>query len=171
MKIEKSFEEGILAIPSLPVVLVTVGENIMSAVAFQFYSFDPYCLMLGVKPKNYTYSLISKKLEFGINIPTKDQIDVVRICGTTSGRTENKFIKAKVTPQKAKVIQSFLIKECPVNIECKVVHKIYYQGSHKWFIGEIKAVDIDENYSRDDALMYWANEFKSVGNFLSYRNQ
>ena len=129
-KTEKELFEGIYALPSFPIVLVTVDRNIMTAVAFHFYSFDPPCLMVGIRPENLTFELISEKGEFVINIPTKEQLDIVRVCGSTSGRTEDKFVKAGLTPQKGKMIDSFLIMECPVNIECVVVHHVQFEGSH-----------------------------------------
>ena len=165
-KIEKSPEDGIFSLPSFPIVLVTVEKNIMTAAAFHFYSFKPPCVMVGIMPKNLTYQLISEKGEFGINIPTKEQLEVVQICGEVSGRDENKFEKTGLIPKPGKVIESYLIEECPVSLECKVLHEISYGGSHKWFIGEVKTAHIDETYSRDKALMYWLKEYRRVGDII-----
>ncbi len=161
--IHDNLHDGIVALPSFPVVFVTVGNNIMVVGAFHFYSFNPPSVMVGIKPEKYTYELINSKKEFAINIPTKKQLDKIHICGTISGRDGNKYIKANLTPQRGNKIDSYIIEECPVNLECKVVHRIDYTGSHKWFIGEIKEVHIDENYARDDALMFWLGQFRNVG--------
>ena len=155
--------EGIRALPAFPLVLVTVGRNIMTAAAFSFYSFKPPCVMVGILPENLTFELISEKGEFGINIPTTDQIDVARTCGSVSGRTEDKFAKAGLTLQAGQAIDSALIAECPVSLECRVVHKVEFGGSHRWFVGEILAVQIEEGYTRDQALMFWPSEYRSVG--------
>ena len=165
-KTERDLFSGIHALPPFPIVLVTVERNIMTAAAFHFFSFEPPCVMVGIIPRNLTFDLISDRREFGINIPTKEQLDVVRLCGSVSGRTEDKFAKAGLTIQKAKVIDSSLIAECPVNIECRVVHQIDFGGSHTWFIGQIQAVHIDETYARDQALMFWLTEYRSVGEIL-----
>ena len=162
-KVHSNLYNGIVALPSFPVVFVTVGGNIMVAGAFHFYSFNPPSVMVGIKPEKYTYELITSKKEFGINIPTKEQLDKVHICGTVSGRNEDKYKKACLTPRKGNKINSYIIEECPVNLECQVVHQIEYEGSHKWFIGEIKEVHIDEEYIRDDALMFWLGQFRTVG--------
>lgn len=53
-----------------------------------------------------------------------------------------------------------------MNLECRVVHQINYRGSHSWFIGQIEAAYIDEDYSRDKALMYWLGEYRKVGSIL-----
>ncbi|HYF81554.1 MAG TPA: flavin reductase family protein [Clostridia bacterium] len=165
-KIHENLHDGIIALPSFPVVLVTVDSNIMVAGAFHFYSFKPPSVMVGIKPEKYTYELITKKKEFGINIPTKDQLDKLHICGTVSGRDEDKYLKAGLTPRKGNKIDTYIIEECPVSLECKVVHQIGYEGSHSWFIGEIREVHIDEDYTRDDALMFWLGQFRTVGQLI-----
>ena len=113
-----------------------------------------------------TNVLINKMNEFGINIPRQDQIGLVHICGSVSGRDADKYDKAGVTPFNGVAIKSSLIKECPLNIECQVVHKVNFPGSHQWFIGEVKAVHLDDTYARDQALMFWSGEYRSVGEFL-----
>jgi flavin reductase (DIM6/NTAB) family NADH-FMN oxidoreductase RutF len=162
---EKLFD-GIMSLPSFPVVLVTVDSNIMVAAAFHFYSFNPPTVMVGIKEEKYTYQLITQKKEFGINIPTKNQLDKVHICGTCSGRDVDKYQKAGLTPRKGIATDCYTIEECPVSLECQVVHQIDYPGSHKWFIGVIKKVHIDTEYSRDDALMFWLGQFRTVGEIL-----
>jgi flavin reductase (DIM6/NTAB) family NADH-FMN oxidoreductase RutF len=151
-KTERDLSHGIYALPSFPVVLVTAGQSIMTAAAFHFYSFKPPSVMVGIRPENLTCELVSQKGEFGINIPTEEQLDSVRVCESISGREENKFQKAGLTLPFCGVIDSFLIKECPVNLECIVVHQVNYEGSHKWFIGQIEAVHVDEDYARATRL-------------------
>lgn len=158
--------DGIIALPSFPVVLVTVGINIMAAAAFHFYSFDRPSVMVGIKPDKCTHELIHEKGDFGINIPTVDQLAKVQICGSVSGKYENKYVKSGLSPKKSNKIDSFIIAECPVNLECKVVHRIEYEGSHSWFIGEIQEVHIDADYVRDDALMFWLGQFRAVGRLI-----
>ena len=64
------------------------------------------------------------------------------------------------------MITSQLIEECPLNIECEVVHKIAYPGSHKWFVGEIKAVHVEKEYDAEYALMFWGKHYRRVGGLL-----
>ena len=154
---------GLKTLPAFPVVLVTIGENILTAAAFSFYSFEPPSVMIGIKPARYSYDLICKLKEFGINIPTIHQLSLVEYCGTVSGRDVNKFEKASVSPMESIKIKSCLIKECPVNLECKVVSTIDYDGSHKWFIGKIECAHIHKDYLRDEALMFWLGQYRKVG--------
>ena len=158
-KIARNLLRGIQVL-RFPIVLVTVDRNIMTAGAFSFYSAKPPCVMVGIKPENYTFELIMQNREFGINIPTKQQFNIVRFCGSVSGRNVDKFSVTGVTPQKNKVIKSLLIKECPANLECKVVHQISYKGSHRWFIGQIVAVHTKHNFSKNQALSH--DEYRNL---------
>lgn len=168
-KIHNNIMDGIMALPAFPVVFVTVDKNIMVAGAFHFYSFNPPSVMVGIKPEKYTHGLIIDKKEFAINIPIMEQLDKIHICGSISGKDVDKFEKSGLTSRKSNKIDSCIIEECPVNLECKLVHKVDYPGSHDWFIGEIVEVHIDENYTRDDALMFWLGQFRTVGNIIEGR--
>ena len=122
--------------------------------------------MVGIMPERYTYELITREKEFGVNIPTRDQIALVRTCGSVSGRDVDKYAKAGVTPFRATKIESYLIQECPLNLECKVVHQVGYEGTHRWYIGEILAVHVNETYCHDQSLMFWSGEYRQVGALL-----
>ena len=54
-------------------------------------------------------------------IPTVDMLDQVVGIGTCSGADKDKFAKFKLTAVQGKVVKATLIKECLVNIECKVI--------------------------------------------------
>lgn len=53
-----------------------------------------------------------------------------------------------------------------MNLACRVAHRVEFRGSHRWFVGEIEAVQIEEGYARDQALMYWLSEYRSVGQIV-----
>jgi len=163
-KKEKEPFAGLNALPGFPLVLVTVNRNALTAAAFSFFSFNPApAVMVGIRPQTYTFELLQTAKDFGINIPTPAQLEVVRWVGSVSGRDEDKFAKSELTPKKGTLIESVLIEECPVNLECKIVHKVKFAGSHHWFVGEIVAAHIGEAYRREDAIMYWMREYRRVG--------
>ena len=166
-QLETDLSAGIWLLPSFPIVLVTVGRNIMTAGAFHFYSFEPPSVMVGIMPDKYTHELLSEVGDFGINIPSVEQVEVVRTCGSVSGRDgTDKFDASGVTPMNPTSIESLLIEECPLNIECRVVHTVDYPGSHDWFVGYIVAVHKDDGYDPQIALMFWGKHYKKVGELL-----
>ncbi|MFX0181881.1 MAG: flavin reductase family protein [Candidatus Hodarchaeota archaeon] len=159
--------DGILSFPGFPLVLVCVKNNIITVAAVSFFSFkNPPMVMIGIVPKRFSYELIKETMDYSINIPTPNFMKEIKYCGSKSGRDVDKFAETTLTPMKAKKITSVLIKECPVSLECKVVHIINLGGTHVWFVGEVVAAHKMENYNRSQAIMYWPREYRKVGEVL-----
>ncbi|MDI6704559.1 MAG: flavin reductase family protein [bacterium] len=116
--------------------------NIITIGAVGIMCAKPPIVGIAVAPERYSYSLIEEQKEYVVNIPSSDLVKKVDYCGTHSGRDKDKFKETGLTPQKAEVIKTPLIKECPVNLECKV-KDIIHLGSHSWFIGKIVAVHVN----------------------------
>ena len=62
-----------------------------------------------------------------------------------SGRDVDKFKEMGLTPIPASEVKAPMIKESPVNIECKV-RQILPLGSHDMFLADVVAVHADEKY-------------------------
>ena len=122
-------------------------------------SSNPPQVALGIRPQRYSYSLIKSTKEFVINIPTVDMIRETDFCGIVSGRRIDKFKECNLTPMKAEVVKPPLIKECPVNLECKL-KQISPLGSHSLFIGEVVAVHADEEII--DKNSKWKIDFLKI---------
>jgi len=98
-------------------------------------------------------------------------IEACDFCGTNSGRDIDKFKELGLTKEKGFIVSAPLIKECPINIECKV-RQIIHLGTHDMFIGEVVNVNADEeviypdgeiDYERISMLSYLMdNYFKNV---------
>jgi flavin reductase (DIM6/NTAB) family NADH-FMN oxidoreductase RutF len=171
-KKEITIQEGMMAFPGFPLVLVCVRDNIITVAAVSFFSFGgrqgkPPMVMIGIVPSRYTFELLKETDNYSINIPTRELLKAIKICGSKSGKDVNKFDAAGLTPLKGKKISSYIIEECPVNLECKVVHKVDLQGTHVWFIGEIVAAHQEEDYDRSHAILYWPREYREVGNIIT----
>ncbi|MFX1283052.1 MAG: flavin reductase family protein [Promethearchaeota archaeon] len=172
LKKEVTIQQGMMALPGFPVVLVCVRDNIITVAAFSFFSFGdkegvPPMIMVGIVPTRYTFELLKEIDDYSVNIPTVELLEAVKICGSKSGRDVDKFKVAGLTPKKAQRISSYIIEECPINLECKVVHKIDLQGSsHTWFVGEIVTAYQREDYDRSQAILYWPREYREVGKVI-----
>ena len=127
-KDEVSGFKGIMALPGFPVVLVCIQDNILTVAAVSFFSFKPPMVMIGIVPTRYSFELIQDIKDFVINIPTSDLLDAVKFCGSKSGREVNKFGATGLTPKKGKLVASYRIEECPVSLECKVIHMLDLKG-------------------------------------------
>lgn len=159
----------------LPAILVTCVDkegkpNIITLSWTGIVCSDPPTLSISVRPHRYSYNLIKEQGEFVVNIATIDIMKETDICGTVSGRNVDKFNLTKLTPEKAKLVKPPLIKESPVNLECKVKSSMKL-GTHEMFIGEILAVHVDESiltsagnidYSKAKPFAYNQGEYWSL---------
>jgi flavin reductase (DIM6/NTAB) family NADH-FMN oxidoreductase RutF len=82
--------------------------------------------------------------DFVLNVPTTDIFEAVDFAGTKSGRDYNKFTECGLTPIPASKVKSPMIKECPVNIECKT-RVIVKAGVHDLFLADVQAIHMDES--------------------------
>ncbi len=100
----------------------------------------------GSEDDNYrsSYALIEETLEFGLNLPSKQLIEVVGKIGTLHSNQADKYAETGLTAIDAKIIKANLIKECYLNMECKVTDE-YVTGDHTVFVAEPVFVRLDED--------------------------
>lgn len=149
--------------------IIVLGECFNISIA------RPVVVGLAIMPSRYSYELIERSGEFGVNFPTADLVEVVDRCGSVSGRkVGDKFAHVGLTPFPATKIKAPLIVECPVNLECKVVD-IIPAGDHDLFRGEVVAQHVDEKCLDADGniaapslnpLCYILGQYWSTGKYL-----
>lgn len=163
----------------LPTVLVTVQEegkapNIITISWTGIVNSTPLMIYIAVQTKRHSYPMLKESMEFVINIPSEDLWQKSDYCGFVSGRNVDKFKETGLTPIPAGLVQAPLIKECPVNIECKVTQIIPLPSNHV-FIAEVIAVHYDDEVLDDQgvpdmerikAFSYCRGNYQANGRFL-----
>ncbi len=134
----------------LPAVMISCGitkdeYNIITISWTGTINTEPAMCYISVRKERHSYNIIKKNKEFIINLTTAELTYAADWCGVKSGKNYNKFKETGLTPEKASILKTPMIKESPVNIECKV-EKIIELGSHDMFIAKILAVNVDEKY-------------------------
>lgn len=134
----------------LPAVLVSTADsrgnqNVFTVAWTGTICSDPAMVSISVRPERYSYHMIQETGEFVINLTTKDLAFATDYCGVKSGRDIDKFKEMHLTPLASDKVSAPLIKESPVNIECKVTQTIPL-GTHDMFLAEVVAVHADEAY-------------------------
>jgi flavin reductase (DIM6/NTAB) family NADH-FMN oxidoreductase RutF len=131
-----------------PVALVTCSygnkDNIITIAWLGTICSEPPMISISIRPSRFSHELVKQSKEFVINIPDEKMVNACDFCGTASGRDVDKFEALNFHKQKAFVINTPLIEECPVSIECKV-KQILSLGTHDMFIAEVLNVSSDEN--------------------------
>ncbi|MFX0122423.1 MAG: flavin reductase family protein [Candidatus Hodarchaeota archaeon] len=139
-----------------PVVLVSCTNekkaNIITIAWTGVVCSKPPLISISIRPSRFSYELISSSREFVINIPTLEQLKETNFCGSKSGKDTDKWTACGFTPEKGIKVSAPLIKECPVNIECKVVKTLGDIGTHTIFIGEVLEVHVNSQIAPNTVL-------------------
>ena len=163
----------------IPAVMVTCrdkagNDNIITIAWTGTICTNPAIAYISVRPERYSYNIIKETGEFVINLTTKELTYATDYCGVRSGRDVDKFKELALTREEPSEVSVPLIKESPVNIECKVV-KIEELGSHHMFVAQVVAVHADKKYmdekgkfdlSKADPIVYSHGEYYSMGEKL-----
>lgn len=119
------------------------GENNVLAVAYcGNCSYAPPMVMVGIVPTRYSYPLIKESGCFVVNLVDKKYQETFDYLGSHSKRDEDKLAAMNVRLQDGQKVNSPILPDCPVNIECTVVDSIV-TGSHEMFIGKVEYVHAD----------------------------
>lgn len=77
--------------------------------------------ILPVRPSKLSHDLIEQTKCFAISVPKKDMRNEIIECDHLSGFKVNKFEALQLHPQRAQSISTYVLGECGLIIECKVV--------------------------------------------------
>lgn len=104
---------------------------------------DPPLVIICVASTHYTAELINKYKEFVINVPSVDQIDIVKSTGKVSGRKIDKFSTFSIEYEKGIKVNTVHLKQCVGFIEAKLVEKKEYEGVNL-YIGKVVHCEVDD---------------------------
>jgi len=132
----------------LPAVLVSCAAegsvpNIIAISWIGIVNSKPPMLSISVTAERHSHQIIKKAGEFVVNLTGEYNLEITDFCGTRSGRDYDKFEHLNLTPMEGTEVKVPMIKECPINLECKI-KKSEVLGTHEMFIAEIVAVHADE---------------------------
>lgn len=177
MKEKAPFDKTFMLAP-VPVVLVgcaheKLGRNVLTIAWCGVDCSDPPTIHVSIRPSRHSYRMIKESECFTVNIPTRNLLREVDLCGTVSGKFGDKFERSGLTPMPGTEVSAPIIAECPVNIECRV-RDIIELGLHHMFIGEIVAKradpevlkDGDPDFHRIPLISYVHGEYWSMGELI-----
>ena len=157
----------------MPAFLVgaNVGEkpNFMTAAWSGIAASTPPMITVALQHHRYTLKGIRENGVFSVNVPNAELVRETDYCGLVSGTTKADKVKdCNFTIFYGKLKNAPLIEQCPVNLECKVVH-ILTLGSHTLLIAQIEDVHVSEDCITDgqpdpakiDPIMYVTGDDKA----------
>jgi flavin reductase (DIM6/NTAB) family NADH-FMN oxidoreductase RutF len=113
--------------------------NFMTAAWSGIAGSKPPMVTVALQHHRHTYKGIKENGTFSINVPSEDQVRETDFCGIASGSRQDKTAACGFTVFYGTLKTAPLIEQCPVNLECKVVH-ILNLGSHALIVGQIEEV-------------------------------
>ncbi len=135
----------------MPAVLVgaIVDEkpNFMTAAWCAIASYGPPAVSVAIRKQRHTLKGIRDHGTFSINVPSTNLAKKVDYCGLYSGKSRDK--SKTFTAFRGELKTAPLIEECPLNLECKVLHYLEL-GTHTLVVGQIIETFINENCLVDD---------------------
>jgi flavin reductase (DIM6/NTAB) family NADH-FMN oxidoreductase RutF len=143
-----------------PIILITTVNkegkpNVMTASFVMPVSFEPKYLAFSISPQRYTFENLKETKEFVVNVASKEMKEKVRICGSHSGRTRDKFKLANLEVEKASLVKAPLLKEAPISFECKLEFMKEF-GDHFVVVGKIVKEHVrKENF---EPLLHYSGE-------------
>lgn len=144
--LEKISIKPSLLLAPVPAVLISLSgsdktSNILTVAWAGIVCSNPPVVSISVRPTRYSYKMLTETGEFVINIPTSLQVKQLDYCGVVSGSEVDKFEACSFTKVVGSKVKAPMIKECPINLECKVFDKKEL-GSHTMFLAEIVDVHV-----------------------------
>ncbi len=112
-----------------------------------------------VRPSRHTHALLEVSGEFTVNMAYSDFKKELGICGTVSGRDQDKFALCGYTPVPSRKVSVPVIDKCDLYLECRVAYYLDMNPDTldmgldmKWYKGEdyhtIYFAEILECYER-----------------------
>ncbi len=139
-------------ISPMPALLVGANvddkPNFMTVAWCGVASSNPPMISVAIQPRRYTHRGIRQNLTFSVNVPSTDLVRETDYCGIVSGAKVNKVEVCQFSVFYGKLNNAPLIEQCPINLECKVVH-ILDLGSHSLIVGRVEETHISESCLTD----------------------
>ncbi|MFX1326798.1 MAG: flavin reductase family protein [Promethearchaeota archaeon] len=140
-------------LPLLPLPVCILGvhvngkPNFNTIIWFNMIHDKPPLIGVAMRRTHYTNQGVKQNRSFTINIPTSNMVVVTDYCGLHSGSKIDKSNEFELFYGELKTAP--MIKECSINIECKLVNTIEFKYNDL-FVGEIVEIYSDEKYVKDN---------------------
>jgi flavin reductase (DIM6/NTAB) family NADH-FMN oxidoreductase RutF len=142
-------------------------SNIITLGWKMWTSLRPRMIAFSMVPTRHSHHLLMKEKQCVVAWPGEDMVKGVMLCGTASGRSVDKFKETGWTPLPARIVNTSLIEECVVNLECKLEHTLV-TGDHTLFVASVVEGHVTEDKRRVLFTIKDEAHFKHVGSQKGY---
>lgn len=118
--------------------------NFMTAAWGGIANGEPPMISIAIRHVRHTLKGIKQNMTLSVNIPSTDMVVETDYCGITSGTKSDKAKDCNFKVFYGKLETAPLVEQCPVNLECKVVHMLDL-GSHVLIVGKIEETHVSDS--------------------------
>jgi len=124
-----------------PMPVSLIGANVKGKANFMTIAWvsiveqKPPMISISAHQSHYTNQGINENQTFSVNLPSVEMVEATDYCGMNSGKKIDKSELFEVFYGELKTAP--MIKEAPVNMECKVIRTIDIEKGHHIFIGDV----------------------------------
>ncbi|MFC1910925.1 flavin reductase family protein [Chloroflexota bacterium] len=108
----------------------------------------PPMISVGLQHHRHTLKGILQNRSFSVNVPSVDLAAEADYCGIASGANTDKSADCGFKVFYGKLKEAPLIEQCPVNLECVLVHTLNL-GSHLLVIGQVEEAHVTDSCLTD----------------------
>lgn len=136
-----------------PMPVILVGANIGGKANYLTVAYCgivqhvPAMIEVTLTRTHHTCGGIRENGTFSVNIPSETMAQATDYCGIASGRDTDKSVLFETFYGKLETAP--MIRQCPLNLECRLADTLDYGGTNEVFIGEIVEVYAAEEYLTD----------------------
>lgn len=136
-------------IPPVPAILLTVKgdeqfQDEISVVWTFVVNGKPPQVGISAEHQHFANSLIKKNKEFALNVPDAAMVTGFDKVDMNSSKGGDKFQLSGFTREKASLISAPVIKESPIQLECRVFNIIEVPPMRTVFLAEVVATSVKE---------------------------
>ena len=145
-------------LPPVPAILLTVnggpGEPDEMAVVWTFVvNGDPPQVGISVGDEHVAGGLIDKHQQFVLNVPVAGLLHAFDRVDMNSSHRGDKFALSGLTRGRAKVVDAPTVEEAPIQVECRVIHRLRVPPARTVFLAEVVATTVHEGVCDADGRL------------------
>ncbi len=118
------------------------GPNVMAAEWTFNVSYDPFLIMVVLRPSRATHAAIAETREFGVSLCSEEQAALSHLAGNYTKDETDKLSSGLFETYPATQIRPPLVRGAVMNAECRLVGS-FPVGDHTAFVGEVVAATWD----------------------------
>jgi len=122
--------------------------NFMTAAWSGIAASNPPAITVGLQHHRLTLKGMKQNMTFSVNVPSVSQVKETDYVGMVSGAKADKTAICGFKIYYGRLETAPLIDQCPVNLECRVMH-ILNLGSHELVVGQIEEAYVSEECLTD----------------------